>query len=213
MYTNSIDRVDGITYSGLRNEPRTTDETSSESTVSRQQARRASMYTGGTSSMAGIARQVQAALAGVEPDSNGRITFKQVEEYKKTQEASFAEDVKSDLRELGVDEDIEFRLVSDGKGGISVISDHPDADLVERYFKANPEMVDRFNSMEMLGNFDRARQFQDRPVTDMRKAIQMEGVAAFMSAAQGNGMSLVSELMDFSAAGYTAGMFGLNLSV
>ncbi len=212
MYTSSIDRIDGLSYSSLRNESRTTGSETDETAVARQQARRATMYTA-NNTMSGIARQVTAALEGVEPDSNGRITFQQVADHKKALEEAFAEDVKADLKELGVDEDIEFRLVADNAGGVAVVSDHPDAELVERYFKANPEMVERFNKIEMLGNFDRAREFQSRPITDMRKEIQMQAVDAFMTSASDNGMSMMSELMDFSASGYTSDMFGLNLSV
>lgn len=213
MYTSSIDRVDGLSYSGLKNDSRTTDSSSSnEAAATRAQARRAAMYTG-NNTMAGIAKQVESALEGVTADSNGRITFQQVAEHKKKLEAEFAEDVKKDLRALGVDENIEFRLVSDNNNGVSVVSDSKDSALIERYFKANPEMVERFNKIEMLGNFDRARQYQNKPITDMRKEIQMQAVDTFMGAAQGNGMSMASELMDFSAYGYSAGMYGVNLSV
>lgn len=213
MYTTSIEKLDGIAYSGLRTDNKAADSaTAKETAAERTAARRATMYTG-SNTMAGIARQVETALANVQPDSNGRITFQQVADHKKKLENDFAEEVKKDLRALGVDENIEFRLVSVSGGGISVLSDHEDAAMVERYFKANPEMVERFNQIETLGNFDRARQFQNRPITDMRREIQMQGVEVFMSAAQGNGMSLASELMDFSASGYSAGMFGLNLTV
>ncbi|GFM33670.1 hypothetical protein LN040_01595 [Desulfovibrio subterraneus] len=213
MYTSSIDRIDGLSYSGLRSDSRTTENSSTqEAEKTRVQARRASMYTA-NNTMSGIAREVEAALAGVEPDSNGRITFKQLEAHKGKMESEFAEKVKTDLRALGVDEKIEFRLVSDNNGGVSVLSDSKDAALVERYFKANPKMVDEFNKIQMIGNFDRARQFQDRPVTDMRKEIQMQGAALFMSSAMNNGMSLASELMDFNAEGYTSGMFGLSRTI
>lgn len=213
MYTSSIDRVDGLSYTGLRTDTRASENNSAqEAEKPRAQLRRASMYTG-NNTMSGIAREVEAALAGVEPDANGRITFKQLEEHKKTKEADFAEKVKSDLRALGVDEKIEFRLVSDNNGGVSVISDHKEAALIERYFKANPKMVEEFNKIQMIGNFDRARQFQDRPITDMRKEIQMQGAALFMNSAMTNGMSLASELMDFNEAGFTAGMYGLSRTI
>ncbi len=213
MYTSGLSTSEGLAYSGLKNESATGESAASESSTSRITARRASMYTGSSNTMAGIAREVEAALSGVEPDKNGRITFQRVAEHKKAREEEFANQVKKDLLALGVDEDIEFRLVSNSSGGVSVVSDHEDAAMVERYFKANPEMAEQFSQIEMLGNFDRARQYQSKPVSDMRKEIQMQAVSAFMNTAQGNGMSLVSELMDFSSSGYTAGMFGLSLTI
>lgn len=213
MYTNGIYGSSGISYNFANDTQRSGQQENAAQQARQNSARPAMLYTG-SNSMAGIAKMVEASLEGVEPDANGKITFEQVRKHKEAMQEEFSEQVKADLKELGVAEDIEFRLVANPtSGGIEVVTDHEDKALIEKYFKANPEMAEKFNKIEMLGNLDRAKQYQGLPPGQMKKDFQMQAMDYFLGNAQNNGMSMASGMMDFSAAGSSFLMGGLNRMV
>lgn len=214
MYTSSIRPMAGYTYSQNSENAKAQQgaESASESGSSTQSRRFSGVASGGVPG--DVFMQLRGALDGIEPDANGRITFKQVQEHKKALEEEFTAVVKADLRKLGVDEDINFRLVENpADGKVVVISDHPDKELVEKYLQANPDVVEQFQHIEKLGNLDRARSFQKTPITDIKQSLQTSAVEAFFSAAIDNGMGLYSQVMDLHASGYTSGMAGIQRRV
>ena len=83
----------------------------------------------------------------ISPNATGKLTFSAVEEYRKQLEEEFSAKVREDLTKLGVDKDVEFRVVTNEKtGGVSVITTSEDKAKIEQYFKdevrrANERMV------------------------------------------------------------------------
>ncbi|MFV0420647.1 hypothetical protein [Oleidesulfovibrio sp.] len=218
MYTSSISSAYGMNFTAntLKNEKN--DEAEAEQAAAKESLEnvkrpRVSAYTGGASSMKEIKAMINAALEGIEPSSNGKITFAMLDEHRNKMEKDFAEQVKADLRELGVAEDIDFRLVADPvTGNVEVVSSHADKAKVEQYLKDNPEMVEKFKQIQTISNLDRARQFNGISKTDMKREIQMEALGSFFMSATNNGMGAGSMMMDYFQ-GSASIINGLNMRI
>ncbi len=70
-----------------------------------------------------LSKSIKLAMDTLGLKAGDRITFSSLLEAREKMEQDFAEQVKADLLKLGVDESVEFTLVSDGQGGIKVIMD------------------------------------------------------------------------------------------
>lgn len=210
MYTESIFPTYGSAYN-LRQDSKSSEAGAKEGLRGERRsiARFSSASLG--RNMDEIADNVTSLLSDI--GGNGKVTFAKVKEYKEKLEKEFSEKMKKDLLELGVDKDIEFRLVAQQNGGVAVVSDHKDKALIEKYLKANPDMAKKFTKIEMLGNLDRARAYQGVPMSQVSKEIQLDAVNTFFTAAAANGMGMASLMMDLGPGGYTSGMAGLNLRV
>jgi len=216
MYTSPLSSAYGMNFTAPKQNDKTGDaaaETSAQQNTESARPRRISAYTGGASSLSEIKSMINAALKGVEPDGNGRVTFAQLEKHREAMEKEFAEKVKADLRELGVAEDIDFRLVADPSSGkVEVVSNHEDKGKVEQYLKDNPEVVEQFKQIQTIANLDRARQFNGISRADMKRQIQMEALGNFFMSASSNGMGTGSMVMDYFQ-GSASLMNGLNMRV
>ena len=109
--------------------------------------------------------------------TGGTVTFSKVKEYQEELQRQFNAAVKEDLLQMGLDPDIEFTLASDGKDGVTVLTDSPDKEKIEAYFKLNPDMVAAFNKLQSLSNLDKARREQGHSVEDLKNRIQLESLA------------------------------------
>lgn len=137
--------------------------------------------------------------------SNDSVRFNQILQYRNQIAAGFESKVKNDLKNLGVDEKVNFKLVMGEDGGIDVITDHEDKAKIEKYFKDNPDMVKLFQQIQSLTNVEEARKAQGIDVKSIRQRIQVESMTAWFANTGQN----VSSIMDFSG-GSTALMAGLN---
>lgn len=137
--------------------------------------------------------------------SNDSVRFNQILQYRNKIAAGFESKVKNDLKNLGVDEKVNFKLVMGEDGGIDVITDHEDKAKIEKYFKDNPDMVKLFQQIQSLTNVEEARKAQGIDVKSIRQRIQVESMTAWFANTGQN----VSSIMDFTG-GSTALMAGLN---
>jgi len=139
--------------------------------------------------------QLSSVLQEISPSASGKLTFSAVEEYRKQLEEEFSAKVREDLTKLGVDKDVEFRVVTDEKtGGVSVITDSPDKAKIEKYFKDNPDMVKQFQKIQTLSNLEKARKAEGYSAQDIKTRLQMEAMSAWWSE---DGAS--SQIMDYTA--------------
>lgn len=156
---------------------------SSSSTASGKTAstKQASAY--GTSSYTkNLAEAVNAAMDDLGLKSGDRVTFQTLSAYRTKLEEEFKQEVSVGLLAAGVDKDAEFRLAasSDGKG-VQVISDSPDKEKIEKYFKDNPEMVEKFQKIQGLNKMEETRKSQRMDVNTIKDRLQMESMTAWFS--------------------------------
>lgn len=177
----------------------------------------AGLYASVLSSYKGQAA-LSSALADIKKDTGSeRITFTDVENYREKLEDEFSSTVKEDLLKLGVDPDVEFTLVTDSSGKLTVVSSHPDKAKIQKYFDSNPKMAEKFETIQALSNFKKAA---DSPLVrdwdtmrDIKKGLQAQALEIFFAAAQDAGAGFSSMYADFGADGATNYMLGLNQTV
>ncbi|WP_316896495.1 hypothetical protein [Pseudodesulfovibrio indicus] len=80
-------------------------------------------------------------LAEAVPAGEDRLSFVDVENHHAALLASWNDEVKSQLAGLGVDTSVPFRLLHDPAGAATVTGSHPDSEMVNAYFAANPDRV------------------------------------------------------------------------
>lgn len=105
---------------------------------------------------------------------------------------------------LGVDPDINFSIQIGDDGSLTVVSDHPDRDKVQRFFDENPDIVKKYRQIETLAGIDDARRAMQLAPSEMRKRIQIESMASwwadsgsansYFGAYSGGDLSLLSGL-------------------
>ena len=188
----------GIDFANLM-QSNTKDATASDKTpgISGGKTSATGAYAGATSGT--LALQLRSLFEGMKLSGGSQVSFASLQKYREGLEASFSETVRKDLLALGVDKDIEFRLASDGQGGVSVVSNHADKAKVEKYFKDNPDMVAKFNDIQALTGLDQARKAQQISPAALRTRIQMESMALwFDSTSNGGGSSILDFNMQAS---------------
>lgn len=141
--------------------------------------------------LAGIAA---AAMEAMGIGKNGSVTFGQITAYKEKLERDYGAKLEKDLADLGIPKDIKFQLKLNGDGKIEVVSDHPDKDKVQKYFNDNPDMVKKYKEIQSLADLESARKALQVNPADLRKRIQVEGMATWWD--QGGNSS--SSIADFS---------------
>lgn len=182
----------------------------------------ASSFGGATSGVSGMLtaegrQELQKALEAMKKAGYTSFSFTEVEDYRKKMEAEFSSAVRSDLKEMGLDPDIQFQLVLDASGNLQVISDHEDKAAVEQYFKDNPEMVDVFKHIQALSNLKKSQQkasTQNSSFTrDLKRSLQAEAIEAFFAETDNNGQDYFSQIANFGSNDATSYFLGLKQKV
>lgn len=195
IYNSSYSSVSGLLQGlGINlNDADGTGSSGKSSSAARSSSPANSLY-----SSAGSPQNLAAALAAAMNDlglnASDRVTFQTLRDYRDQLQDSFTSALRADLLEAGVDPDISFRLVSGADGsGVKVISDHPDKEKIEQYFKDHPEMVQEFEKIQALNKMEEARKNQQIDIKSIKSRIQMESMTAWFSN--------TSSFMAFSAQG------------
>lgn len=87
--------------------------------------------------------------------------------------------IKAGLDSLAIDPDINFTMRVNEDGSLTIISDHPDRDKVQRFFDENPDLVRQYRQIETLAGIDDARKAMQISPSAMRKRIQIESLSAW----------------------------------
>ncbi|MBD5417577.1 MAG: hypothetical protein HDR50_07960 [Desulfovibrio sp.] len=112
------------------------------------------------------------------------------------------------LDSLGIDPNINFSIQIGDDGSLTVVSDHPDRDKVQRFFDENPELVKKYRQIETLSGIDDARKAMQLAPSDMRKRIQIESMASWWADS-----GSASSYFGAYSGGNLSVLSGLNLSV
>lgn len=195
IYNSSYSSVSGL-LQGLGINLNDTDSTSSSgksSSTTKSSSSASSLYSSAGSPQ-NLAAALTAAMNDLGLNASDRVTFQTLRDYRDQLQDRFTGKLRGDLLEAGVDPDISFRLVSNSDGtGVKVISDHPDKEKIEQYFKDNPEMVQEFEKIQALNKMEEARKNQRIDIKTIKSRIQMESMTAWFSD--------TSSIMAFSAQG------------
>jgi hypothetical protein len=138
---------------------------------------------------------------------NDRVSFRQINTYREQLEQEYADQLKKDFELMGVDPDIRFQLKENEKGGLTVSSDHPDKDKIQKYFDDHPELVSQYKEIQTLANLEAARQRMDINPAELKKRLQIENMSAWWDAASGG-----TSIMSLSSGG-TSWFSGVNATV
>lgn len=161
--------------------------------------------------------ELKKALDAMKADGYTNFTFSEIERYRQIKELEFTAEIKEDLKELGVDPEVQFTLVVDSMGKVSVVSDHADKAVIEKYLADNPDMVEEFKHIQALSNLKRTQQkaaAQDSEFTrDLKTTLQAEAVQAFFASMDNDGQDYFSQIANFSSDDTSSWFLGLNQKV
>lgn len=161
--------------------------------------------------------EIMKAINCMKKEGYTSFTFSDIEDYRKKLENDFSNAVRSDMREMGLDEDMQFTLVADASGNIRVISDHADKAALEMYFEDNPEMVDVFKHIQALSNIRKTQQtasaLGNSLAKDLKISLQAEALTAFFDTMDETGSDYFSQIANFGSNGTTSYLLGLNRKV
>jgi hypothetical protein len=138
---------------------------------------------------------------------NDRVSFRQINAYREQLEQDYADQLRKDFELMGVDPDIRFQLKENDKGGLTVSSDHPDKDKIQKYFDDHPELVKQYKEIQTLADLEAARQRMDINPAELKKRLQIENMSAWWGA-EGGGNSIMS-----LSSGGTSWFTGVNATV
>lgn len=164
-----------------------------KNTSTKSAAKSSSLYAAAGSPQ-GLASAVQAAMDDLGLGASDRVTFQTLLDYRDQLQEQFTSEVRKGLLAAGVDPDVSFRLVSGSDGtGVQVITDSPDKEKIEQYFKDNPDMVKEFEKVQALNKMEETRKSQHIDVKSIKSRLQMEAMTTWFSD--------TSSFMAFSAQG------------
>lgn len=161
--------------------------------------------------------EIMKAISSMKKEGYTSFTFSAIEDYRKKLENDFSNAVRSDMREMGLDENMQFTLVADASGKVRVISDHADKAALEMYFEDNPEMVDVFKHIQALSNIRKTQQkaasLGNAMAKDLKVSLQAEALSAFFDTMDETGSDYFSQIANFGSNGTTSYLLGLNQKV
>jgi hypothetical protein len=145
--------------------------------------------------------EIMKAIESMKKEGYTSFSFADIEDYRKKLENDFALAVRSDMKEMGLDENMQFTLVVDASGNIQVLSDHEDKAVLKAYFADNPEMVDVFKHIQALSNIKKTQQKEAQlgnPLAkDSKISLQAEALTAFFDTLEGSGTDYFSQIANF----------------
>lgn len=135
-----------------------------------------------TPSYSNLNNSLQAVMDDLKLSGNSKISFQTLMDYRDQLNEVFEMELKLGLKEYGVDENVNFRLISKPDGtGVRVITDHADKALVDKFFRDNPAMVRRFEQIQTLDKMEETRKTQGIDLKAIRDRIQLESMTTWYS--------------------------------
>lgn len=123
--------------------------------------------------------QIQELLALV-PRSGDKLSFKDLFEYRDKLAEELTTQVRGDLETLGVDLSQDVTLGLDKAGRVVAMAGHPDKALVDQYFKANPDLADRYAEALKVNSLANLAQNKASPAT-LRASLQQSSMQAWFA--------------------------------
>lgn len=142
----------------------------------------------GLASMKEVSNTVKSLLSEV-PNSGGKLTFKDVMEYRDELQKKFEASLKKELEAIGVDTDTEFTLSYDAASGkVTVDQNHPDKAKIDNYFDQNSEKREEFAKIVSYSNISNVAKNKLSP-GQIRQQIQASAVEKWWSSRSGSSMA------------------------
>jgi len=123
---------------------------------------------------------IRGLLSQVESGEDGRLSFKDVVEHHASIQSGWNSAVKDDLGQLGVDTSSPFRLMYDPAGSVTVVGEHADREMIDRYFSTNPDRVKEMGDILQFGRLASAAESRFS-MQDMDQTLQTEAMAWWYS--------------------------------
>ncbi|OIQ52213.1 hypothetical protein BerOc1_00687 [Pseudodesulfovibrio hydrargyri] len=120
-------------------------------------------------------------LSTASPDAGGQLTFADVENRHAELLETWTDEVKADLEGLGVNTATVFRLLYDPAGSAAVAGEHPDKDMINAYFAANPDRVRQLGQALQFGKLAASAR-NGLPEQDMTRPLSAEAMANWYAA-------------------------------
>jgi hypothetical protein len=120
-------------------------------------------------------------LSTASPDADGQLTFADVEARHTELLETWNDEIKADLQGVGVDTSTVFRLLYDPAGSVTVAGEHPDKDMINAYFAANPERVRQLGQALQFGKLSAAAR-NSLSEQDMTRPLSAEAMANWYAA-------------------------------
>ena len=105
----------------------------------------------GTDSRDSARGHILSLLRQVDGESEGSLSFADVIAHHEAVQSGWNSEVGDDLAELGVNVDAPFRLMYDPAGAVTVAGGHPDQEMIDSYFTANPGKVRELGNILQYG--------------------------------------------------------------
>jgi len=104
------------------------------------------------SATSALGNDIAKYLAKIPKGDDGKLSFKDVDDYRAKLAKEWDDEVKKDLKKLGVDVSEKLPLSYDTKTGkITVTGKHKDKATIEKYLADNPDKVEGFKEIIQLG--------------------------------------------------------------
>lgn len=124
-----------------------------------------------------LGNDIMSYLSKIPKGDDGKLSFKDVDEYRKKLETEWDVEVMADLQKLGVDITQQFPLSYDPTAGkVTVSSSHKDKVVIDKYFEDNPDKVKEFNEIIQLGKLT-AEADSKLAQSQMVQNLQMQSLA------------------------------------
>lgn len=105
-----------------------------------------------TSGSSALGSDILGYLSKIPKGEDGRLSFKDVDDYRSTLETEWDVEVTADLQALGVDVTQQLPLSYDpATGKVTVSSSNKDKAVIDKYFEDNPDKVQEFQEIIQLG--------------------------------------------------------------
>ncbi|MDD4733049.1 MAG: hypothetical protein PHX58_14090 [Desulfovibrio sp.] len=123
-----------------------------------------------------LREQIDKILEDV-PKSGNKLSFQDVIDYRNKLREDFEAKAKEDLEALGVDTERDFTLSYDANTDkVTVDPNHPDKEVIDRYFEENPEMREAFAKIVSLSKLSGAAEKQLSP-TQFKQQLQAQAMS------------------------------------
>lgn len=149
----------------------------------------------------GVRGHIRALLANVPRRDDGRLSFKDVADYRDAVEAGWDRSVNAALTGLGVDVSRPFRLMTDpSTGAVTAGSDHPDKGRIDNYFASNQDKAEEFTRIIQLGKLVDT---SDKRLTpdEMEQTLPLDAMAWWYQTNMDNGALFKGGGVVFGAGG------------
>ncbi len=121
----------------------------------------------GSSTISSMVELAKYAMEAMGVSSNERVTFKQVEDYKKQLEESFSTQLNSAIQNTNVSDLASFSVAISAEGKVTINSTHADKAKIQAFFDVNPSYVENLRTTLDDNGFKGDAEFSVSPTGDI----------------------------------------------